>query len=448
MSRYVNARPVVTDINGDPIVGAKKFFFEISGGNIPKTIYKDRELLIPHTNPVISDPNGRYVGIFLDGLYLEEQQDNSGTATGYDGVTLWTEEVGNLPQATEWGLYNVSKEYSATSIVTYNNKYYKSRINNNIGNTPSVSSVAWSEVNISEFWNFSKAYDKGDTVIGSDGFNYISTTDNNSANDPISSLNWITNTRKMRTAIDTDSSEDRMRVVFSPPYTVLKDGDEIIVRSLARNTGNAPMVISIDSVPDKNIMKNGNNSLYGGDIYGAGHELILKYNIANDVFELLNPSVDSAGRVVQKFIGKLSSRISGSNPFVATASIPSFTDGDEFMFITYTPQYDDSELHIEFKGDFVISGAGGVVSAAIFVDSIVNAIGASSVGYGDTIRFFQVGVEAVQIVNNNLNPIRIAVRVGDPTASTLIMNGDSATTSLYGGKQVATLTVTEVRPNG
>jgi len=55
----------VPDRNGRPRVGAKAFFYSASTSE-PITVYQNYDLSVPHTNPVLTDGNGNFPGVFLD----------------------------------------------------------------------------------------------------------------------------------------------------------------------------------------------------------------------------------------------------------------------------------------------------------------------------------------------------------------------------------------------
>lgn len=147
MARFTSSVEQITDINGVPIVGAKKFFFE-PGTTIQKDIYTDSGLTVVGANPQLSDADGRYTGdIFLDGLYKEEQQDNSGTTSGYDGVTLWTSDpIGDVVLGSH-SLWVSSDSYDIPEIVLGSDDfYYESLTDANQGNNPISSPSNWAKI--------------------------------------------------------------------------------------------------------------------------------------------------------------------------------------------------------------------------------------------------------------------------------------------------------------
>lgn len=84
---------------------------------------------------------------------------------------------------------------------------------------------------------------------------------------------------------------DAITADFTPDIS-LTDGVTVIVRAQGANTITNP-TFTPDGLAAKTIVKNSNTALIVGDIAGASHELILKYNSANDNWSLLNPAAGS-----------------------------------------------------------------------------------------------------------------------------------------------------------
>jgi hypothetical protein len=141
MGRYTSSVEQILDGNGNPIEGAQKFFFE-TGTSTLKSIYTDSGLTIAQSNPVISDADGRFPSIFLDGVYREVQKDAS-------GVTLWTRDpVGEVETGafTAWvsdGTYNIPDIVKGSD-----NEYYISLTNSNQGNDPTTDAVNWAQLTL------------------------------------------------------------------------------------------------------------------------------------------------------------------------------------------------------------------------------------------------------------------------------------------------------------
>lgn len=75
---------------------------------------------------------------------------------------------------------------------------------------------------------------------------------------------------------------------FTPDIT-LTDKQLCVVIASTANTATAP-TFAPDGLTARTITKFGGQALVAGDIYGAGHALILEYNLANTRWELLNPA--------------------------------------------------------------------------------------------------------------------------------------------------------------
>jgi len=203
VGRYINSVPQILDSNGKPIAGAKKFFFETET-TTKKTIYSDSGLSVSTANPALSDASGRMPEIFLDGIYAEEQQDNSGTATGYDGVTLWTRDpIGDITEGQFESWLNDSTYNIPDIIVGSDDEYYRSLSDGNQGNDPTTSVVSWEMLRLGRVWNANITYGVGDSVYGSDGYLYLSKVSSNLNNNPSSdTANWrpAANTRFVKGA--------------------------------------------------------------------------------------------------------------------------------------------------------------------------------------------------------------------------------------------------------
>jgi hypothetical protein len=289
---YTTPVEQISDGNGDPISGAKKFLFSV-GTTTKKTIYSDSALKIGRANPVLSDAEGRFPQFFLSGLYDEEQQDNTGTATGYDGATIWGPvPVGTVAEGalTLWATDNT---YEIPEIVLgSDDAYYRSLTDSNTGNDPISSAGSWEKLQFGRVWNSTVTYAKNDSVYGSDGMLYISTSAANLANNPpISSSKWRPATNQNQSAIGAGTA-DAITAVMPIPLQALNDEQMVTIRATAANATTTP-TFAPDGLTAKTITKNGNQALLAGDIFGTGHELQLKYSLANGVWELLNPATSN-----------------------------------------------------------------------------------------------------------------------------------------------------------
>lgn len=61
---YTAPYEIITDANGDPVSGAKRYFYE-PGSTTDKTVYSDSDLTTAHSQPVVADSRGALPTIFL-----------------------------------------------------------------------------------------------------------------------------------------------------------------------------------------------------------------------------------------------------------------------------------------------------------------------------------------------------------------------------------------------
>lgn len=112
-----------------------------------------------------------------------------------------------------------------------------------------------------------------DFIVTTDGL------DNNPATpSAVPPINW---------AIATGTA-NALAAAYTPANTGLTDGLALAVRAIAANTTTTP-TFAPDGLTPHVITKYGGTALASGDIGAAGQELLLRYNLANTRWELLNP---------------------------------------------------------------------------------------------------------------------------------------------------------------
>jgi hypothetical protein len=77
------------DSSGNPLAGAKLFFYEV-GTATKKDTYQNKELTVAHTNPVVADAAGRFEPIYTNGAYkvILTTSDDTDPPTS----PIWTED--------------------------------------------------------------------------------------------------------------------------------------------------------------------------------------------------------------------------------------------------------------------------------------------------------------------------------------------------------------------
>jgi hypothetical protein len=187
MARIIDAFSQFFDGAGDPLVNGKLKFVGSGTNNTDKTTYKDSDLTIPNTNPVLLDGEGRCPNVFGEGVYK---------------IFLYTEDdvqiqvfdpVGGVLTDGAFGDWDANTSYGSGDIVTgTNGKYYRSITNNNQNNNPVSSPENWEVIKFISEWNTNQTYIINDVAQGSDGLLYISKTNTNIGNDPtVDTINWF-----------------------------------------------------------------------------------------------------------------------------------------------------------------------------------------------------------------------------------------------------------------
>lgn len=92
-------------------------------------------------------------------------------------------------------------------------------------------------------------------------------------------LNWV----------DGGGTADAITATYSPAITALVDGQLCCVRATAANATTTP-TFAPNGLTARTIVKTGGAAMVAGDIVGDGHELLLRYDLSNTRWELLNPT--------------------------------------------------------------------------------------------------------------------------------------------------------------
>ena len=120
--------------------------------------------------------------------------------------------------------------------------------------------------------------------------------------------------------VDGGGTADAITATYAPAITALVNGQLCFVRATAANATATP-TFSPSGLTARTIVKEGGNALVAGSIRGDGHELILRYDLANTRWELLNPRI-VPGVEVQAYDAELAA-IAGLTS--AANKVPRFT---------------------------------------------------------------------------------------------------------------------------
>lgn len=109
----------------------------------------------------------------------------------------------------------------------------------------------------------------------------------------------------------------------------LEDGMRFVVQAASANATTTP-TLALNGGTARTITKMGNQALVAGDIFGAGHELLLQYVSAGPRYELLNPVFEGGSVVSLTTTGT-----SGAATFSGgTLNIPNYATGGALQLIS------------------------------------------------------------------------------------------------------------------
>ena len=179
MPRFDNPVPQFANDSNELIPGGKLEFFE-SGTSTQKDTFVDAGLTTANPNPLILDGAGRTPSCFFNGTARVRFSDA-------DDVVIWERDpVGSDVSTGAFSAYNSATTYVANDIVTFSNKFYISKINNNQNNQPDTSFVQWEEIQFNRVYNATTTYGANDYVVLA-GISYLSRVSSNVGNTPSSS---------------------------------------------------------------------------------------------------------------------------------------------------------------------------------------------------------------------------------------------------------------------
>ena len=180
MSRFVNPIPQYKP-------NSKLFFFK-SGTNSQLTTYKDQFEGTANTHPVLTDSAGFVPNIFFSGsaklIVLDEN----------DVQYIERDPVGGEKELGDFTLWDTVVTYDKNDIVEGSDgAFYISLSNGNQENDPVSTPSSWSEIRFIVVWNTNQTYDIGDIVQTSEGNLWKSLVGSNIGNNPSldSGTNWV-----------------------------------------------------------------------------------------------------------------------------------------------------------------------------------------------------------------------------------------------------------------
>ena len=193
MPRVIDAFAQFFDDNGNPLVNGFIAFKESGTNNTDKDTFADINETIANANPVPLDGAGRCPNVFGTGTYNAISYEEDVNNPGNPGQQIQQFDPVNIAEIEgQFSDWSSATTYSIGDLVIASDgNYYRSLVNNNENQDPTVSAGQWEEIKFIGIWNINVTYDSGDSVYGSDGVLYLSLTAANIANNPTTdSTNW------------------------------------------------------------------------------------------------------------------------------------------------------------------------------------------------------------------------------------------------------------------
>lgn len=181
MTRIIDPLEQFFDDAGDPLIDGLLYFYE-TGTNTALDTFSDINLTTPNTNPLPLTAAGRCPNAYgYNRLYRVVVKTSDGTQI------LQRDNVGSFSAEGALSSWIYDKTYLKSELVTYNDKYYKSTGNGNIGNIPDAA-TQWAEVKFIEEYLAGVTYT--DEIVQSNGLIYRSLKVANTGNAPAASHDW------------------------------------------------------------------------------------------------------------------------------------------------------------------------------------------------------------------------------------------------------------------
>lgn len=155
-------------------------------------------------------------------------------------------------------------------------------------------------------------------------------------------------------------------------------------------------------------------------------------------------AIAQPGAVLQSVMGTYAANTNIATVIPPDDTIPQIGEGTEIISVSLTPLSATSKFRCRFQGWGSTSLTPGSITAAIFKDSVADALTAGVVTNSTTGYLVHIGLE-VEFVPGDTAAHTVSVRVGPSSAGNMRLNGTVAGGRLYGGAAAATLVVEEVK---
>lgn len=284
-------------------------------------------------------------------------------------------------------------------------------------------------------------------------------------------------------AVAAGTADAMTATISTAAITALVDGFEVSIRAFGANTLTNPTLnLTLGSTATGALtIVNGltGTALVAGDIYGATHEMRLRYRATGTVWALMNPTgasptnVGTAGQALLSngpgvrpsygtaFTPSESNAITGSVVQVASTvsnakvtipatilpydnSIPQNTEGGQCLDANpFTPLSATNKLKITIN--LALAPTGNFTGAvALFQDSTPGAIAAWPV-FGAAASIPSTYTFVHYMTAGTTSATTFKTRAGQSTGSVIYLNADTGGTALFGGVCTSSITIEEIK---
>ena len=151
----------------------------------------------------------------------------------------------------------------------------------------------------------------------------------------------------------------------------------------------------------------------------------------------------SAGRVVQVVNVQDGEVNTGTTTVPSDDTIMQNTEGNEFMTLAITPRSSTNKLKIDVVINYVHTAAAHYEILGLFQDSTASALAMGMRSAVSTHRSQMVLTHFM--TSGTTSSTTFKVRLGTDAAGTLIFNGHTNSTRLFGGALASSITITEIQ---
>jgi hypothetical protein len=149
------------------------------------------------------------------------------------------------------------------------------------------------------------------------------------------------------------------------------------------------------------------------------------------------------GTLIQTVVGFTGEYSTGSTTIPADDTIPQNTEGDQYMSLAITPQVSTNRLLINVHVEGTANTANTYYSAALFQDSIADALTTSQIDRNNASDHWGSGHFMYTMIAGTTSEITFKVRCGNASAGTFYFNGNSGGRTA-GGRLASGMIIQEI----